>query len=423
MINDKQFCFIICTNNKQYLDECLIYISLLNIPEGYTIDVITISEANSMASAYNAAMKQSKAKYKIYLHQDTMILNKYYLENILKIFKSDDLIGLIGMVGNVHLDCEALFSFDKSHCVGNNINKYIDNYQSLEITDEDYIYDVEVVDGFIMATQYDLMWREDIFDAWDFYDLSQSMEFHRCGYRVIVPDQSGMEWCFHADDMTSTLYFYEKYRQIFKNEYEEDLLYYAIEDDVNELRTKSDEDIKHIIAEYNMLYKNASNFKKDINNIIFDICNVLKNQNITNIREHLAFFKDRVLPYAIFRISIDLIRIYHFLVASDREHEMGLTMTISDVQTIDDLRYKYIRTQMMLRRIEMRLPNELQIEAFNYLLQKAISPVFVFIILNNEYSSFSQTKRIFTEICHKYIEIGDSKRAEAAISLYKKDGK
>ncbi len=47
-----------------------------------------------------------------------------------------------------------------------------------------------------MATQYDILWREDIFDKWDFYDASQCMEFIKRGYRIVVPKQV-KPWCVH----------------------------------------------------------------------------------------------------------------------------------------------------------------------------------------------------------------------------------
>ena len=74
-MNEKQFCFIICTNDELFLQECLIYINDLYVPEGFTVDIITIKEAASMAARYNAAMGASDAKYKIYMHQDVFILN------------------------------------------------------------------------------------------------------------------------------------------------------------------------------------------------------------------------------------------------------------------------------------------------------------------------------------------------------------
>ena len=53
-----------------YLDERVYYINKLEIPTEYEIDIITVRDADSMTSGYNAAMQTSDAKYKIYIHQD-----------------------------------------------------------------------------------------------------------------------------------------------------------------------------------------------------------------------------------------------------------------------------------------------------------------------------------------------------------------
>ena len=76
---------------------------------------------------------------------------------------------------------------------------------------------VEAIDGFLMATQYDLPWREDLFQDWDFYDISQSQEFIRSGYKVVVPNQKEA-WCIH-DDGFYNLKNYFRNRKIFKQEY------------------------------------------------------------------------------------------------------------------------------------------------------------------------------------------------------------
>ena len=56
--------------------------------------------------------------------------------------------------------------------------------------------EVEAIDGFLMVTQYDIPWRADLFDKWDFYDCSQSMEFGRRGYKVVIPNMK-QPWCVH----------------------------------------------------------------------------------------------------------------------------------------------------------------------------------------------------------------------------------
>lgn len=75
-----------CSNNKQYEDECMLYINDLKIPDGYIVDNIIIHDAISMTSGYNKAMNSSDAKYKIYLHQDVFILNKNFLFDLLYYF-------------------------------------------------------------------------------------------------------------------------------------------------------------------------------------------------------------------------------------------------------------------------------------------------------------------------------------------------
>ena len=48
-MNNKKICFIICVNNDKYIEECVYYINRLNVPEEYTVEVLTVREADSMA--------------------------------------------------------------------------------------------------------------------------------------------------------------------------------------------------------------------------------------------------------------------------------------------------------------------------------------------------------------------------------------
>jgi len=89
IMNDKKICFIICYNDDKYISECLHYINRLTVPDGYLLDVLTVKNADSMTSGYNAAMNETDAKYKIYMHQDVFIVNINLLEDILKIFEDN----------------------------------------------------------------------------------------------------------------------------------------------------------------------------------------------------------------------------------------------------------------------------------------------------------------------------------------------
>jgi hypothetical protein len=78
---------------------------------------------------------------------------------------------------------------------------------------------VDAVDGLLMATQYDVEWREDLFRDFDFYDVSQSFEMRKQGYQILVPYQQN-PWVIH-DSSFAKLDRYDKNRLICLKEYPE----------------------------------------------------------------------------------------------------------------------------------------------------------------------------------------------------------
>ena len=218
-MNDKKICFITCVNDREFYGECRLYISRLHIPEGYETDVISIEDAASMTSGYNEGMNASDAKYKIYLHQDTFIVDRYFLYEILDIFKSDPTIGMIGAVGSPVLpDDGCMWNGERIWCA------YCDSVCNAAACDTYYkpgTYDVSYVraiDGLLMATQYDIAWRDDLFTDFDFYDASASMEFHKNGYRIAVP-RFDKPLCVHDDGVILNLINYDDNRKKFLKEY------------------------------------------------------------------------------------------------------------------------------------------------------------------------------------------------------------
>ena len=208
-----------CVNNRSMMEEAKYYIGRLNIPNGYSIDLITIEDAKSMCAGYNEAMHSTDAKYKVYLHQDVFILYKDFLYEILKIFTTDEGVGLIGLVGTSHFSPNAIQW--KSYSVGKLLCQspyyfYYSVYDKDASLDSDMVY-VDSIDGFLMATQYDVEWREDLFHKWDFYDSSQSFEFKRHGYKVAVP-VSDIPWCIHYDGSLNLRNYYAE-RKKFLAEY------------------------------------------------------------------------------------------------------------------------------------------------------------------------------------------------------------
>lgn len=215
-MNDKEIGFIICSNNQLYTAECLYYINHLNIPKGYQIDILTVEDAKSMTAGYNEAMQYSKAKYKVYLHQDTFIVNPNFIQDILDIFQSDEQIGMIGNVGAVTMPDSGIMWETNRYGMLYEQRVYETKLLSNPVNERKYL-EVEAIDGFLMITQYDIAWREDLFNHWDFYDCSQSMEFIRKGYKVVVPAMK-KPWCVH-DCGFMNLEKYEGERIKFLKEY------------------------------------------------------------------------------------------------------------------------------------------------------------------------------------------------------------
>ena len=153
-IKDNKIAFIICVNNEMYLEECCAYIERLAVPQGYEVEVFPVWDSSSMCQAYNIGMNASDAKYKVYIHQDVFIVEENFLNKIVYIFRENEDVGMIGMVGAESIPKTGVF-----------FNSY--NVGKVEMIEPDmpYFYvagkdkkelmDVLAVDGMLMATQVD----------------------------------------------------------------------------------------------------------------------------------------------------------------------------------------------------------------------------------------------------------------------------
>ena len=185
------------------------------------VEVLEIRDAVSMAAGYNEGMNSSDAKYKIYMHQDCFLVNKYFIHDILSIFSSNSNIGMIGLNGTQKLPDNGVIWSGKRVP---EIHELYDGWEKYHYDlKKDGLWEVEGIDGVLMTTQYDIRWREDLFDGWDFYDLSQSLEMRRRGYCVVVPVYKRF-WYQHDDKPVLSLWDYNKYRKIFMEEYMENLV-------------------------------------------------------------------------------------------------------------------------------------------------------------------------------------------------------
>lgn len=214
-VDEKKFAFIMCTNNKQYCREALHYIEKLTVPDGYIVEMCVIEDAACMTEGYQRAMMSSQAKYKIYLHQDVMIIEENFLQHLLDIF-ADKEVGMIGMIGSPEMPENSIMWYgERIGCIYSSSAYHMELYTVGEVM-EPY-QQVEAVDGLLIATQYDVPWREDLFRKWDFYDISQAFEFRKRGYQIVVPAMK-KPWCIH-DCRASDFQNYFEERKKFQKEY------------------------------------------------------------------------------------------------------------------------------------------------------------------------------------------------------------
>jgi len=216
MTDNHKICFITCVNDENLYEKCVDFIKRLIIPLNISVEYKSVRDASSMCEGYNKAMAGSDARYKVYLHQDAYITYSYFIHRLLKLFE-DQTVGLAGVIGARSLP-ESFVWWESEYKYGRVIETTLGFPRELKYPTRvnNKYEEVVVVDGLLMATQYDVPWRADILKGWHFYDVSQSLEFRRAGYKIVVPMQPCSQ-VVHACGRNRTGYFIN--RDIIKAEY------------------------------------------------------------------------------------------------------------------------------------------------------------------------------------------------------------
>jgi hypothetical protein len=205
--------FITCVNDETQYQTCLQYIDALQIPAGYTVEKIAVLGAPSMAEGYQRGMEASTARYKIYVHQDVFLVHRGMLHELLILFETYPRLGMVGANGATQLPPSGLWWVNNAPHSYGRVWVYVTMANLLKgfslspaayrrrprfIRMRSFVGDympAVTVDGQLMATQYDLPWRNSI-GGFHVYDQVQSLEFIKAGLEVGIARQE-IVWCFH----------------------------------------------------------------------------------------------------------------------------------------------------------------------------------------------------------------------------------
>ncbi|XME04285.1 glycosyltransferase family protein [Lachnospiraceae bacterium C1.1] len=380
-----EIAFIVCYNDEFLMGECKKYIERLYLPESYSIDIITVAEAPSMCAGYNAAMKSSDAWIKVYLHQDTFIVNRYFIFNIVEIFNSDKNIGIIGITGTDALPDSAIwwrgevkgkFPFTKEEYIDERIGE---NYNLSEAV---------AVDGFLIATSKNVEWREDIFDGFDFYDISQCLEYRRRGYRVVVAEQR-LPWCIHADGFFLDLDNYAYARKIFFEEYKKEEYYL---NDSHVLMNDSME-IEALLRDYKLKKEKFDRYQTIF---LGEISDALKNNEYEKIMSLYVESASNITENEgmLMAIPADYLRFMVIMDAYQKESMAGIRLFLANTESFSELMGKFRKVEIYLRRLEYDFDNDAYNETFDFIHNENISQYAISEIMNSAVAQLGNLDRI-----------------------------
>ena len=215
-MDENQIAVIVYKTTDTPSDEISQMLKHLNVPKGFRPTAHIINDANRW-TAHNRVMKVSDAKYKVYIDDRTELLNENMLIDLIELFQSDRSIGMIGCSGSIELSTSGNTYQSVNRCgtlyIGPNKFRFKGDMPKAAYQE------VEVLDGFMLATQYDIDWRDDLFDENSFGDAAQCIEFRRKGYKCVVARQE-QPWLWYREE---SLPFQDSQRKKFLLEYSKDL--------------------------------------------------------------------------------------------------------------------------------------------------------------------------------------------------------
>ncbi len=212
-MDDKKIAIIVHSTDEKIFQEISKSLEELETPKDFSVDILP-AQGEEKFRAYNFAMKNSDAKYKIYLDENVSVLRKNILSEIISVFRSNSKVGIVGTSGAIRLSTHGN-SFTSAKRCG---KIFLGKGKSLKDFggDKKNFQEVEAIDEFFIATQYDFDWREDLKN---FSVAAQCLNLKREGYKsVVLRQKKPYAWVrkdnFSIDAQAQKI-FLEDYKNIF----------------------------------------------------------------------------------------------------------------------------------------------------------------------------------------------------------------
>lgn len=206
----------------------------------------------------------------------------------------------------------------------------------------------------LIATQYDVRWREDIFKKWHFYDRSICMEFRRKGYKCVVPN-TDEAWCIHdcgASDLSGwcdslkiflmeyqDYYNIEWYQASIDFEYTNDKLWKQLGEAVTDLDILFDNKQYKVVAEYLNTSLNKYIFlSKQLINYI-KIFEVLQEKDSKVFTESNRTIKECTRIYTVAKFILR--RLLYNMYVSEEEEQLINNLTAYELECIVSANLNY----------------------------------------------------------------------------------
>lgn len=211
---------IIHKNSDILCENLLTNLSGINIPDGFQVDVIVVEGAANRAIAYNEAMHSSVAKYKIYIDESAIIIDKNIINDIIFLFFCNSNIGIVGLYGSeMPIDGNFLKSDNRYGTYG--YSQDGEHINLIRGKNPLWWQKVHCLDGALLATSVDIDWDEDVDEL--FLAAAQCCRFREKKYDVAVPMCNNI-WCAFGKELSYNCaimlddrgkrFFFERYKHV-----------------------------------------------------------------------------------------------------------------------------------------------------------------------------------------------------------------